>query len=127
MPLEWVTNYKKLYVDTSPIQTQELQFDRQADGSVRTTFQLPQSSTTATPPIFQSMMITPVAFVADIPVHTFHPDGSVTYTDKINGHFIWDVDPNMCDTNCSCKRKRKPTFSCSGYRRPFKLEDPNSP
>ncbi|KAL5777294.1 hypothetical protein ACOSP7_010220 [Xanthoceras sorbifolium] len=108
MPLEWVTNYEKLYVDTSPIQTQELQFDRQADGSVRTIFQLPQPLTTATLPIFQSMMITPVAFEEDIPVYTFHPDGSVTYTDKINGHFIWDVESDMCDENCSCKRKRKP-------------------
>ncbi|KAL5810033.1 hypothetical protein ACOSQ4_026601 [Xanthoceras sorbifolium] len=78
MPLEWVTNYDKLYVDTSPVQSQDLQFYRQTDGSVKTTFQLPQTSSDDTPLIFQSMMITPVAFKEDIPVHAFHPDGSVT-------------------------------------------------
>ncbi|KAL5797492.1 hypothetical protein ACOSQ2_002312 [Xanthoceras sorbifolium] len=79
----------------------------QTDGSVKTTFQLSQPSSDNTHPIFQSMMITPVAFEKDIPVHAFYPDGSVIYTNKINGHFIWDIDPNMCDDHCSCKRKKK--------------------
>ncbi|KAL5839649.1 hypothetical protein ACOSQ4_012257 [Xanthoceras sorbifolium] len=127
MPLEWVTNYEKLYVDTSPVQSQDLQFQRQTDGSVKTTFQLPQRSSDDTPPIFQSMMITPVAFEEDIPVHAFHPDGSVVYTDKINGHFIWDIDPNMCDDHCSCKWKKKPKTSCSQSKQPFKPGDPDSP
>jgi hypothetical protein len=38
----------------------------------------------------------------DIPVHSFLPDGSTVSTDKINGHFIWNVDPSMCDPNCLC-------------------------
>ncbi|KAL5800726.1 hypothetical protein ACOSQ3_032358 [Xanthoceras sorbifolium] len=57
-------------------------------GSVKITFQLPQPFSDDTPPVFQSMMITPVAFKEDIPVHAFHPDGSIVHTDKINGHFI---------------------------------------
>ncbi|KAL5861377.1 hypothetical protein ACOSQ3_002687 [Xanthoceras sorbifolium] len=101
MPLEWVTNYEKWYVDMSYIQSQDLQFQRQTDGSIKTTFQLSQPSSDDTTHIFQSMMITPVASEEDIPVHAFYPDGSVVYTDKINGHFIWDIDPNMCDDHCS--------------------------
>ncbi|KAL5829063.1 hypothetical protein ACOSQ3_018531 [Xanthoceras sorbifolium] len=96
-------------------------------GSVKITFQLLQPSLDDTPPIFQFMMITPLAFEEDIPVHAFHSDGSVTYTDKINGHFIWDIDPNMCDDHCSCKRKKKPKASCSQSKQPFKPGDPDSP
>ncbi|KAL5754661.1 hypothetical protein ACOSP7_022881 [Xanthoceras sorbifolium] len=88
MPLEWITNYEKLYQDTSPVQIQEPNFTRLKDGSVKTTFQPIQASADPTPVIFQSMMITPVAFEYGIHVHLFHHDGSVTYTDKINGHFI---------------------------------------
>ncbi|KAL5756920.1 hypothetical protein ACOSQ2_021666 [Xanthoceras sorbifolium] len=127
MPLEWVTNYQKLYVDTSTVQSQDLQFQRQTDGSVNTTFQLLQPSSDDTPPIFQSMMITPVAFEEDIPVHAFHPDGSIVYIDKINGNFIWDIDPNMCDDHCSCKWKKKTKPSCSQSKQPFKPGDPDSP
>jgi len=25
------------------------------------------------------------------------------YSDKLNGHFLWDVDPSTCDLDCSCK------------------------
>ena len=28
-------------------------------------------------------------------------DGRVIYSNKVNGHFIWDVAPEMCDSNCS--------------------------
>ncbi|KAL0287827.1 UNVERIFIED_CONTAM: polyprotein, partial [Sesamum radiatum] len=31
-----------------------------------------------------------------------HPTPSV---DRINGHFIWDVDPSMCDPECSCQEE----------------------
>ena len=27
---------------------------------------------------------------------------SVIYSDKVNRHFIWDVAPEMCDSDCSC-------------------------
>ena len=38
----------------------------------------------------------------DIPVHSFYPDGSIAYIDKINIHFIWDVDSSICDPGCDC-------------------------
>jgi len=28
-------------------------------------------------------------------------DGRVIYSNKVNGHFIWDVAPEMCDSDCS--------------------------
>ena len=28
-------------------------------------------------------------------------DGRVIYTDKVNGHFIWDIAPKMCDSDYS--------------------------
>lgn len=37
-----------------------------------------------------------------IPVCYFKTDGSPVYTDKINGHFIWDTNPDMCDDDCDC-------------------------
>ena len=47
-------------------------------------------------------MLTPFTFEKDIPIHSIQPDGSPIYSDKINGHFIWDTDPNMCDPDCDC-------------------------
>ena len=26
----------------------------------------------------------------------------VIHTNKVEGHFIWDVAPEMCDLDCSC-------------------------
>ncbi|KAK0578093.1 hypothetical protein LWI29_004993 [Acer saccharum] len=53
-------------------------------------------------------MIQPVTTEDDIPIHSFEADGSPIYTDKIRGHFIWDVDPNMCDADCLHPIKKKP-------------------
>ncbi|KAK2646627.1 hypothetical protein Ddye_021822 [Dipteronia dyeriana] len=48
-------------------------------------------------------MIRPVTTEKEIPIHRFEPDGTPVYTDKINSHFIWDVDPEMCDSDCECR------------------------
>ncbi|MED6200390.1 hypothetical protein PIB30_084570 [Stylosanthes scabra] len=37
----------------------------------------------------------------DPPVHYFE-NGNHIYVSHINGHFIWDVDPSMCDSDCDC-------------------------
>ncbi|QHN85776.1 polyprotein [Arachis hypogaea] len=37
----------------------------------------------------------------DPPVHFYENEKSV-YVSHINGHFIWNVDPSMCDSDCNC-------------------------
>ncbi|MED6131257.1 hypothetical protein PIB30_008297 [Stylosanthes scabra] len=86
------------------------------------------------------------AFPQQIPdVHTTTPpritrasDGTPVYVSHIQGHFIWDVDPSMCDSDCDCqdwndwsdpededdytrrrrKSKKKKKQSCTVSRRP---------
>ncbi|KAK1583991.1 hypothetical protein Q3G72_028932 [Acer saccharum] len=59
---------------------------------------------------------------------TFEADGSPIYTNKINGHFIWDVDPNMCDADCKCRKRLKGySKSCKPSHKPRKPNDPDSP
>ncbi|KAK2635024.1 hypothetical protein Ddye_029816 [Dipteronia dyeriana] len=74
--------------------------------------------------------ITPV--VAADTKFTRLADGSIQTTyeqiDKVNGHFIWDADPEMCDADCECEDCHKPVkASCkpiSSFRKP---KDPHSP
>ncbi|QCD96106.1 hypothetical protein DEO72_LG6g808 [Vigna unguiculata] len=37
-----------------------------------------------------------------IPIWGVQPNGTPILTNKINGHFIWDADPDMCDPDCDC-------------------------
>ena len=37
-----------------------------------------------------------------MPIFAVKADGRVVYTNKVNGHFIWDIAPEMCDSDCSC-------------------------
>ena len=48
------------------------------------------------------MMIQPILKEDWCPIHAVTSKGEPIYTDKINGHFIWDVDPNKCDPECDC-------------------------
>ncbi|KAK2655870.1 hypothetical protein Ddye_008922 [Dipteronia dyeriana] len=73
-------------------------------------------------------MIRPVISEDDILIHSFEADGSPIYTDKINGHFIWDVDPDMCNADCECKTCSKVMrSSCKPGPLHSKPEDPNRP
>ncbi|KAK2657385.1 hypothetical protein Ddye_010437 [Dipteronia dyeriana] len=130
MPLKWITNYKKTFQNITPVVATDTMFTKLADGSIHTTYEQIGTSATqvastpatetspSTLPVFQVLMIRLVTNEKEIPIHLFEPDGTPIYTDKINGHFIWDVDPEMCDADCECracyKRKRwpcKPTRS----------------
>nr|KYP54834.1 polyprotein [Cajanus cajan] len=100
IPLQWVTNYENLHKHHGkPIQTDQATFRRSVDGTVRTIFQQPE---TASGPIFQTMMLEPFVKEKRIPIFAVHADGREIYTDRINGHFIWDVAPEMCDPECDC-------------------------
>ncbi|KAK0584296.1 hypothetical protein LWI29_010710 [Acer saccharum] len=133
MPLEWLTNYEKVFLDEAPVVATDTKYVPQPDGSIKTIYaHLPGSkvpSSSETPPIFQALVIQPVTTEDDIPIHSFEADGSPIYTDKIRGHFIWDVDPNMCDADCICRRYLKDTSprSYKSWPKPHKPGHPDSP
>ncbi|KAK3222093.1 hypothetical protein Dsin_009118 [Dipteronia sinensis] len=121
MPLSWITNYEKAFQNAVPVIGSDTSYTRQPDGSIKTVYKpltrIPTTETTPSappdPPIFQSLLIKPIVSEDDIPIHSFEADGSAIYTDKINGHFIWDVDPNTCDPDCSCRSSsRRHYASC---------------
>ncbi|KAK1559121.1 hypothetical protein Q3G72_010945 [Acer saccharum] len=100
------------------------------DGSIKTIYEtiLNSKASSNTPSIFQALMIGPVTKEDDIPIHSFEADRSAMYTDKINGHFIWDVDPNMCDADYECRNNLKDYQTlCQPLRRSHRPDDPNSP
>ena len=95
MPLEWLSNYERFHQDSQPIQTTESAFTKQEYGNVKTIFLHPQEAS-----ISHSCMITPHTYEPEekIPIVSFTHEGWPIYTNKINGHFIWDVPKaRMCD------------------------------
>ncbi|KAI5391035.1 hypothetical protein KIW84_076048 [Lathyrus oleraceus] len=104
IPLEWITNYNRLHVDRRPIQSQEATFRRSIDKTVKTISKKLNEGSTSMSPIFQTMMIKLVLKEDWCPVHTVTTEGKLIYTDKIDGHFIWDVDP----TRWRCKPSPPP-------------------
>ena len=53
--------------------------------------------------VFHSLIIKPrVKEDNKMPIFAVKADGGVIYLDKVNGHFIWDVASEMCDSDCSC-------------------------
>ncbi|RDX69502.1 hypothetical protein CR513_51373, partial [Mucuna pruriens] len=87
IPLQWVTNYEKLHENKKPIRSTEATFRRSIDGTVRTLFK---------------KLDEPAVKEGKIPIWGVHPDGKPIFTDKINGHFIWDVALEECDPDCDC-------------------------
>ncbi|KAI5411214.1 hypothetical protein KIW84_056373 [Lathyrus oleraceus] len=102
IPLEWITNYERLHVDRRPIQSQEATFRRSIDKTVKMIFKKPDEGSTSLSPIFQTMMIQPVLKEDWCHVPAVTTEGKPIYTDKIDGHFIWDVDPTRCDPDYDC-------------------------
>ncbi|KAG5032675.1 hypothetical protein JHK82_016250 [Glycine max] len=53
--------------------------------------------------VFHSLMIKPrIKEDSKMPIFVVKADGGVIYSNKVNGHFIWDIAPAMCDSDCSC-------------------------
>ncbi|KAK2653717.1 hypothetical protein Ddye_013573 [Dipteronia dyeriana] len=73
-------------------------------------------------------MIRPVISDDDIPIYSFQADGSPIYTDKINGHFILDDVPSMCDADYECRTCLKVYRAlCKLFCKPRNPADPKSP
>ncbi|MED6173751.1 hypothetical protein PIB30_062594 [Stylosanthes scabra] len=112
VPLEWITNYEKAFPQQIPDvhTTVPPRITRASDGTVATVFQRPgfegQSS-------FRQSSFRRICMISPISIrHTAHPDdppvhyydnGKPVYVSHIQGHFIWDVDPSMCDSDCDCQ------------------------
>ncbi|KAK3210827.1 hypothetical protein Dsin_015533 [Dipteronia sinensis] len=143
MPLSWITNYEKAFQNTVPVIASDTTYTRQSDGTIKTVYK-PLTDVQAShsevapsapphppsdPHVFQSLLIRPITFEADIPIHSFEADSSAIYIDKINSHFLWDVDPFMCDPDCSCRqfswRTLHPPYR--PVRRPHSPDDSDSP
>ena len=99
-----MTNYEKLRENTKPLSTSQATFRRFVDGLVTTTFKRSnEASSRNSSEVFHSLMIKPkVKEDSRMPIFVVKADGKVIYSDKVNGHFIWDIAPKMCDSNCSC-------------------------
>ena len=101
--LHWFTNYENIYKASQPLIAVDPTFQTMLDGMVKTSFAEPDSDDDigSTSDVFPSLMITPASIRnnpdKDIPVHSFYPDGSIAYVNKINGHFMWDVNSSRHD------------------------------
>ncbi|QHO37517.1 polyprotein [Arachis hypogaea] len=112
VPLEWITNYERAFPQSTPdVQTTSPPVvTRETDGTVRTVFQRP--GTEGRPSFSRQSssrriyMISPLTVQHtsnqdDPPIH-YYEEGKPVYVSHVNGHFIWDVDHNMCDSDCDC-------------------------
>ncbi|KAL4344208.1 hypothetical protein AHAS_Ahas11G0155400 [Arachis hypogaea] len=151
IPLEWITDYEKAFpkeqvdIHTTTPQT----ITHNSDGTVTTIFQRPGiiKQTSLRGPSFRRInMISPFQVQTthnqdDPPVH-FYENGKLVYVSQINGHFIWDIDPSMCDSDCDCanqwsdtddedyakrqrnkKKKKKSLQALCSYKRPKPPDD----
>ncbi|MED6124377.1 hypothetical protein PIB30_058404 [Stylosanthes scabra] len=116
VPLEWITNYEKAFPQLIPDvhTTTPPMVTRSLDGIVKTVFQRPgaegQSSSLKQLSFRRICTISPITIQHenhqdDPPVH-YYENGKLVYVSHINGHFIWDVDPNPPD-----EPDYKPKFS----------------
>ncbi|KAF3449587.1 hypothetical protein FNV43_RR10316 [Rhamnella rubrinervis] len=106
IPLNWFTNYENLHKASRTLVTMDPTFQTMLDGTIKTSIQELENGIRPSSIAFHTLMTTPASkrynpnLDKDIPVSQFYPDGLVAHMGKINGHFIWDVDPSMCDPRC---------------------------
>ncbi|XP_015582789.1 uncharacterized protein LOC107262296 [Ricinus communis] len=118
IPTEWVTNYEKLHASQAKlVQATDPLFVTQKDGTVKIIFTKIEESSSALS-IFQASMIQPVSRPREkIPIHSFQSSGHHIYTARIKGHFIWDIDPEICEPGCTCKDDLDFAEPCSQHPR----------
>ncbi|KAH9671248.1 hypothetical protein KPL70_017289 [Citrus sinensis] len=150
MPLEWLTNYEHFHQNSEPVQTTEATFNKRPNGQVKLSFQTPDTEPISnSPQLSYTAMITTVQTGQEkkLPIHGFSSEGYLVYSDKVNGHFLWDVpEAHMCNPDCPClddtdideeleimqrkKKKKKrssyPPSSCKSFP-PHPPPDPKPP
>ncbi|KAI9109912.1 hypothetical protein K1719_018953 [Acacia pycnantha] len=106
MPMEWISNYEKLFhstqIDvhtTTPPTTQDL-----GNGVTKTIFSRPSTSGPRPPPgrlLMHRPAYTPSR--KSPPIAWVDQDAKPCFVSHVNGHFLWDVPGSgMCDPNCEC-------------------------
>ena len=103
IPTEWISNYENFKKKEKQIVAIEATFRiNSVDGSVKTTFKWKEEGDTSNPPpVFHTMMITLGDREKKIPIHSFQNNGKAIFSDKLNGHFLWDIDSSRCDPYCN--------------------------
>ena len=105
MPLEWISNYENFKKNNTPAVATEASFQRFADGTVKTIFKKPEQeeSSSGLPPVFHTMMITLGTAEKKMPIRAIASNGQIIYSDKIDGHFLWDIPGSrMCEPGYTC-------------------------
>lgn len=88
-PETWVTNYEKLHQESAPIQSLELIFFKQKDGTVEITFKKTDSTSISPFKLFlvRMMMIHPLEY-EKIPIEVFTQMGVAIYAFKKDSHIF---------------------------------------
>ncbi|KAL4288239.1 hypothetical protein AHAS_Ahas19G0266300 [Arachis hypogaea] len=114
IPLEWIIDYEKAFLkeQVDIHTTTPPTIAHNSDGMMSTFFQKPGviKQTLLRGPSFRRInMISPIQVQTthnqDDPLVHFYKNEKPDYNkhvSHINGHFIWDVDPSMCDSDCDC-------------------------
>jgi len=129
IPTEWISNYENFKNKEKQIVATEATFRRNSvDGSVKTTFKWKEEGETNNPPpVFHTMMITLGDKERKIPVHCFQNNGKAIFSDKLNGHFLWDVDSSKYDPYCNHGSDSEPDFDSDDEDDPNKKKRCKSP
>ncbi|KAI9078570.1 hypothetical protein K1719_039508 [Acacia pycnantha] len=106
MPMEWISNYEKLFHNiqtgvhtTTPPTTQDLE-----NGVTKTIFSRPNTSGPRPPPD-RLLMLRPAYTPSrkSPPIAWVNQYAKPCFVSHVNGHFLWDVPGSgMCDPNCEC-------------------------
>ncbi|KAI9124125.1 hypothetical protein K1719_005425 [Acacia pycnantha] len=106
MPMEWISNYERLFHSTqtdvhttTPPTTQDL-----GNGITKTIFSRP-STPGPRPPLGRLLMLRPAytPFKKSPPIAWVDKDAKPYFVSHVNGHFLWDVPGSgMCDPHCEC-------------------------
>ncbi|TKY68071.1 polyprotein [Spatholobus suberectus] len=107
IPFEWISNYELFKKAQTPVIASDSTFKRLSNGNVKTIFNKKEDRpSSSNGPVFSTMMISLGEKEEEIPIYPFRQNGTPIYSDKLNGHFLWDVALEECDPDCDCWRDR---------------------
>ncbi|KAI9121239.1 hypothetical protein K1719_008272 [Acacia pycnantha] len=112
MPMEWISNYEKLFhgIQTDVHTTTPPTIQNLGDGVTKTVFSRPNVSGPSNPRSpGRILTLTPAYTPSRKSPHIawVNQDAKPCYVSHINGHLLWDVPGSgMCDPNCECKYSR---------------------
>ncbi|KAI9102936.1 hypothetical protein K1719_023375 [Acacia pycnantha] len=105
MPMEWISNYEKLFhgIQTNVHTTTPPSIQNLGDGVTKTVFSKPSVSGPRPPGRILTLRPAYTPSRKSPPIAWVNQDAKPCYVSHINGHFLWDVPGSgMCDPNCEC-------------------------